>query len=60
MKAKRRGRPPVTPSPGTSHFIYKRPPYIVKDGKTVVGTFETFEEAQAARDKHYAGKEMAL
>jgi len=56
---RRRGRPRAIPAPGTKHYIYRRRPWIVKDGKKMVGSFETFEEAEAARDAHY-GEEMPL
>lgn len=50
---RRKGRPKAIPAPGTKHFIYRRPPWIVKDGPHQIGAFETFEEAEKARDEYY-------
>lgn len=41
-----------TAQPGDSTWIYRRKPFFVRVGKTRIGDYDTFEEAQVARDAH--------
>lgn len=38
---------------GSRTFVYHRQPWLVKDGKKVIGCYDTEAEAMAARDAHY-------